>query len=96
MESKPCPLCDSRPYATMVLHELVINCPCGNILKVLHTPAIYVGIVSRRHVCILPFPGCVVCGRPMNLPWSVALECQNEAEQHMKFQEVYHNYGGRN
>lgn len=96
MEDSECSLCSKPPYSTMYLENLVIDCVCGNNIKSKFIPAIYLGINHSMHVCIIPFPGCTVCGRPMNIPWTVALKCHSNAERAKKFREVYHNYGQRN
>lgn len=96
MENGECVLCKSHPNSALYVKEIVVSCTCRNTIKVLITPAIYLGIFDKKHICIIPFPGCVVCGRAMNTPWTIGLLCHNEEEQHLKFQEVYHNHGLRN
>lgn len=96
METSECTLCQNHPNSALYVKEIVVSCICGNVIKVPITPAIYIGISNKMHICIIPFPGCIVCGRVMNTPWTLGLLCHNSEEQHLKFQEVYHNYGARN
>ena len=98
IQSNNCNICRDfgTPYAVGYIEANIIVCGCGNLVKIVNHPAIYIGNIKNIHVMIIPFPGCTVCGRETNTPVSFPILCMDENNRYDKMREVYHNYGSRN